>query len=1157
MGREEDQFSEGAGEPRTSTTPFRESCVEVNDSPERAMERRGTFSEKFGLRSRRNFSADNLHASQTRRKDSSGHLRSLLSPRKVDASPNSVEVEGQHEEKPRKSLSMFRRASQDLKSLTTARRPSQSAMHVVTSDANSHQSIKGAPRRSMSNSKARRVLQSLNRTVRKSLSEQRSSIASQEVDDTTDTTANLSTESETVNVNEANEAFAQAFGPLHHGDMDASVQNESLDSSVQLQEANHQSISSRDAYLGGPRPSSGASNTNSFYSFLTMSDDQNVHRNESTLHCEGEPSQDSQSGTQQRGWMENYSLGPPASLMSSSSGRNSSGTTHTQITVPVSPGQICTQATHDANSYMVHSDGNDVNTNKSQNSATGNESGATDPHVSQPSSTTRRTGFSSRLSHIPRLNSAGGDGEGSGSHRGSGSGGNGSHGGGGGDDGDQSDNDTADEADPDGMESETETDTDASLESEDHSSVMPGSLPAETSRLSHDNSSNSMREVRRPSGISLPPIPSFLDEVNASPVTTSPQASEALGRSNWTTFSTQSPADTPSWFATPRAEGPLLTSKSVAPLPTQTPRSNRHAGSPNLSQNDASYFSINPPSSSNAGNGRSREMPPPSPSIITRSRAPSTASVRSVRNNHFSRETQAFPPITPLSIHPSERARSPQRSTTATDIILTERSSQLSKGAPTNLSVGGALENGSPDKVKKISNVEPRKQSSQQLRPGLYKQESRSLIDLNSSTRKHLQFESKMRPLVSEENRTFQASNAPEVPSKDELSSDLQMQGSSNALRRRQSMFEVGAAPPPYSVILKRAEGSQKIYPREEEGKEKLPCYSCSVHIEGYLPRKMEFSSPGVQAKDRGWRRMYFILHGTSLQIYRTDLSQERTAGIRFKDMKEGPHVHIEPMNEDGPSGVSNFTASGNADRKHPRSSMDKTPSDKSSTQPPQFNGHSSQQSNSASHSGGLSAAVEAALSGSLSHIPFGNRQSTLIKQYTLQGAESGLAADYLKRRHVVRIRAEGEQFLIQTRNDRHVVDWIEAFQAATNVAMDLERRPMPKFITLPRRRRRRRREGTTTSATNRAQNQEASEVAEAQRRSLAGRGHHRSGSGPSSVMSGVDTTQRGTSIGLRTNPPRPLGLPGNDSPDPSAAFERMLREEEDDRHRQNGGDMV
>ncbi|KAJ9091714.1 hypothetical protein QFC21_007109 [Naganishia friedmannii] len=78
---------------------------------------------------------------------------------------------------------------------------------------------------------------------------------------------------------------------------------------------------------------------------------------------------------------------------------------------------------------------------------------------------------------------------------------------------------------------------------------------------------------------------------------------------------------------------------------------------------------------------------------------------------------------------------------------------------------------------------------------------------------------------------------------------------------------------------------------------------------------------------------------------------------------------------------------------------------------------------------------------------------NSLIKQYSLQNAESGLAADYVKKRNVVRLRAEGEQFLLQTENAKDAVDWIEAFQAAINVAPDLDSRQLPKVINLPRRR--------------------------------------------------------------------------------------------------------
>jgi len=80
-----------------------------------------------------------------------------------------------------------------------------------------------------------------------------------------------------------------------------------------------------------------------------------------------------------------------------------------------------------------------------------------------------------------------------------------------------------------------------------------------------------------------------------------------------------------------------------------------------------------------------------------------------------------------------------------------------------------------------------------------------------------------------------------------------------------------------------------------------------------------------------------------------------------------------------------------------------------------------------------------------------------LLRQYTLQNAESGLGSDYLKRRNVMRVRAEGEQFLLQAESVMDVVNWIEAFQAATNVALDLDERVMPKVPSLPRRRRRRR----------------------------------------------------------------------------------------------------
>ncbi|KAJ7359456.1 hypothetical protein DFH08DRAFT_685567 [Mycena albidolilacea] len=90
-----------------------------------------------------------------------------------------------------------------------------------------------------------------------------------------------------------------------------------------------------------------------------------------------------------------------------------------------------------------------------------------------------------------------------------------------------------------------------------------------------------------------------------------------------------------------------------------------------------------------------------------------------------------------------------------------------------------------------------------------------------------------------------------------------------------------------------------------------------------------------------------------------------------------------------------------------------------------------------------------------------------LIRAYTLQHAESGLGNDYVKRKHVIRVRLEGEQFLLQARDVGDVVDWIEGFHSATNIALDLDERIMPKGPLFPRRRRRRPRPANGAEATN------------------------------------------------------------------------------------------
>jgi hypothetical protein len=66
------------------------------------------------------------------------------------------------------------------------------------------------------------------------------------------------------------------------------------------------------------------------------------------------------------------------------------------------------------------------------------------------------------------------------------------------------------------------------------------------------------------------------------------------------------------------------------------------------------------------------------------------------------------------------------------------------------------------------------------------------------------------------------------------------------------------------------------------------------------------------------------------------------------------------------------------------------------------------------------------------------------VKQYTLQYAESGIAYDYKKRSWALRLRVEGEQFLLQCRSGSDRNAWLEAFQAAAEVALDIDVRDEP-----------------------------------------------------------------------------------------------------------------
>ncbi|KAA8897776.1 hypothetical protein TRICI_006653 [Trichomonascus ciferrii] len=85
-----------------------------------------------------------------------------------------------------------------------------------------------------------------------------------------------------------------------------------------------------------------------------------------------------------------------------------------------------------------------------------------------------------------------------------------------------------------------------------------------------------------------------------------------------------------------------------------------------------------------------------------------------------------------------------------------------------------------------------------------------------------------------------------------------------------------------------------------------------------------------------------------------------------------------------------------------------------------------------------------------------GQKRGRRIGSYTLQYGDVGLANDYVKRPNVVRVRVEGEQFLLECGSQEDCIVWINVLQMAMDLALPLEERKIPKYRSIPRRGRRR-----------------------------------------------------------------------------------------------------
>ncbi|RBQ83617.1 hypothetical protein VDGD_05930 [Verticillium dahliae] len=78
-------------------------------------------------------------------------------------------------------------------------------------------------------------------------------------------------------------------------------------------------------------------------------------------------------------------------------------------------------------------------------------------------------------------------------------------------------------------------------------------------------------------------------------------------------------------------------------------------------------------------------------------------------------------------------------------------------------------------------------------------------------------------------------------------------------------------------------------------------------------------------------------------------------------------------------------------------------------------------------------------------------RRATLLRTYHLQHADIGIAADYKKRRNVIRLRLETDQLLLSCLESATFVRWLDAFFAAMAIAAPLDEREYPADQSVPR----------------------------------------------------------------------------------------------------------
>lgn len=212
-----------------------------------------------------------------------------------------------------------------------------------------------------------------------------------------------------------------------------------------------------------------------------------------------------------------------------------------------------------------------------------------------------------------------------------------------------------------------------------------------------------------------------------------------------------------------------------------------------------------------------------------------------------------------------------------------------------------------------------------------------------------------------------------------------------------------------------------------------LPDYSSTVYKLSVFQRKLEWTSPYEMAQSRHWNGCIVELNNTQLNIYQCPLTLDdpllQKVKVQSSYSSQNSHSLLHPYHHQQLS-IRNGTISA-------------------------FTNLESRPYNESQYISNYTTKTDLQALKTFKSLHLLD-STNIVRSYSLQYGKVGLAIDYKKKHFVLRLRLECEQFILEFPCSEAIIEWYNAITLGIDNALELNRRELPKFRSVPRRHRRR-----------------------------------------------------------------------------------------------------